>query len=99
MQLPGRGAAWVFNGRGIDHAPEPGHPAGQLPRLTVAMVAWLQGFSDSWEFCGDAGQLTGEAGMRRSCRPTSIQDAVSLGVRGISRTAAWAAAREPRETR
>ena len=41
------------NGRGITgHAPEPGHPASQLPRLTVAMVAWLQAFSDSWEFRG-----------------------------------------------
>ena len=31
------------NGRGIaDYAPEPGHRAGQLPRLTVAMVTRLQ---------------------------------------------------------
>ena len=46
-----------------------------------------------------AGQLTGEAGMRGSCWPSSIQAAVSLGVPGISRTVAWAAARETRETR
>ena len=41
------------DGRGIaDHAPEPAHPADQPPRLTVAMVARLQGFPSSWSFCG-----------------------------------------------
>jgi DNA (cytosine-5)-methyltransferase 1 len=40
------------DGRGIaDHAPGLGHPAGQPPRLTITMVARLQGFPDSWEFC------------------------------------------------
>jgi DNA (cytosine-5)-methyltransferase 1 len=41
------------DGRGIaDHAPGPGHPAAQPPRLTARMVARLQGFPDSWEFSG-----------------------------------------------
>ena len=41
------------DGRGIaDHAPGPGHPDGQLPRLTIQMVARLQGFPDTWEFSG-----------------------------------------------
>ena len=41
------------DGRGIaDHAPGPGHPAAQPPRLTTRMVARLQGFPDSWEFSG-----------------------------------------------
>jgi len=41
------------DGRGIaDDAPGPGHPAGQPPRLTIAMVARLQGFPDWWEFAG-----------------------------------------------
>jgi site-specific DNA-cytosine methylase len=41
------------DGCGIaDHAPGPGHPDGQLPRLTVQMAARLQGFPDTWEFCG-----------------------------------------------
>jgi DNA (cytosine-5)-methyltransferase 1 len=41
------------DGRGIaDHAPGPGHPDGQLPRLTLRMVARLQGFPDTWEFSG-----------------------------------------------
>jgi DNA (cytosine-5)-methyltransferase 1 len=41
------------DGRGIaDDAPAPGHPVGQPPRLTVAMVARLQGFPSCWEFAG-----------------------------------------------
>jgi DNA (cytosine-5)-methyltransferase 1 len=34
------------------HAPGPAHPVGQSPRLTIAMVARLQGFPDCWEFAG-----------------------------------------------
>jgi DNA (cytosine-5)-methyltransferase 1 len=48
--------AWTHlgvDGRGIaDHAPGPGHPDGQPPRLTIPMVARLQGFPDTWEFAG-----------------------------------------------
>jgi len=41
------------DGLGIgDEAPAPSFPAGQPPRLTVRMVARLQGFPDSWEFSG-----------------------------------------------
>ena len=41
------------DGRSIaDHAPGPGHPDRQPPRLTIRMVARLQGFPDAWEFCG-----------------------------------------------
>jgi len=41
------------DGRGIaDQAPGPGHLDGQLPRLTIRMVARLQGFPDTWEFSG-----------------------------------------------
>ena len=49
-------AAW--RGLGVDglgvaaDAPGPAFPSGQLPKLTVRMVARLQGFPDSWEFCG-----------------------------------------------
>ncbi len=49
-------AAWQLlgvNGLGIaDEPPGPGFPAGQLPKLTVRMVARLQGFPDWWEFAG-----------------------------------------------
>jgi DNA (cytosine-5)-methyltransferase 1 len=41
------------NGLGIaDDAPGPGYPANRPPKLTVAMVARLQGFPDTWVFSG-----------------------------------------------
>jgi DNA (cytosine-5)-methyltransferase 1 len=41
------------DGLGIaDDVPGPDHPVGQLLRLTVRMVARLQGFPDSWQFSG-----------------------------------------------
>jgi DNA (cytosine-5)-methyltransferase 1 len=49
-------AAWRalgVDGLGIaDGPPGPGDPASQSPRLTVRMVARLQGFPDSWQFAG-----------------------------------------------
>lgn len=42
-----------MDGLGIaDDVPGPGHPATVLPKLTVRMVARLQGFPDSWQFAG-----------------------------------------------
>jgi DNA (cytosine-5)-methyltransferase 1 len=35
-----------------DEVPGPAVPASHLPRLTVRMVARLQGFPDEWEFSG-----------------------------------------------
>lgn len=41
------------DGRGIaDDAPGPGYPVDAMPRLTVRVVARLQGFPDSWHFSG-----------------------------------------------
>jgi DNA (cytosine-5)-methyltransferase 1 len=41
------------DGLGIgDDAPGPLFPADQRPKLTVRMVARLQGFPDTWEFSG-----------------------------------------------
>ncbi len=49
-------AAWRalgVDGLGIAaDPPGPGFPVGQLPKLTVRMVARLQGFPDTWEFSG-----------------------------------------------
>jgi DNA (cytosine-5)-methyltransferase 1 len=49
-------AAWKelgVDGLGIaDEIPGPAFPGGQLPKLTVRMVARLQGFPDSWEIAG-----------------------------------------------
>jgi len=49
-------AAWRqlgVDGLGIaDVAPDESAPAWQVPRLTVRMVARLQGFPDSWQFAG-----------------------------------------------
>jgi site-specific DNA-cytosine methylase len=48
--------AWIalgVDGRGIaDEPPAPDFPVGQPPRLTVQMVARLQGFPDNWVFVG-----------------------------------------------
>jgi DNA (cytosine-5)-methyltransferase 1 len=49
-------AAWKelgVDGLGIaDDIPGPTFPIGRLPKLTVRMVARLQGFPDSWEIVG-----------------------------------------------
>jgi DNA (cytosine-5)-methyltransferase 1 len=49
-------AAWKalgVDGLGVaDEAPGPDFPAGRMPKLTVRMVARLQGFPDTWQFCG-----------------------------------------------
>src|SRR5580704_14718640 len=50
------GAAWRalgVDGLGIaDSPPGPSFPPDQAPKLTVRMVARLQGFPDSWQFSG-----------------------------------------------
>ena len=42
-----------MDGLGIaDGPPGPGFPPDQAPKLTVRMVARLQGFPDAWQFSG-----------------------------------------------
>jgi DNA (cytosine-5)-methyltransferase 1 len=46
-------AALGVDGLGIaNEAPEPAFPSDGMPRLTVRMVARLQGFPDDWDFSG-----------------------------------------------
>jgi DNA (cytosine-5)-methyltransferase 1 len=49
-------ASWLklsVDGRGIaDHVPNADTDIDHLPRLTLRMVARLQGFSDEWAFIG-----------------------------------------------
>ena len=49
-------AAWAtlgVDGRGVvEQAPDRGFPQDEMPRLTVRMVARLQGFPDEWQFSG-----------------------------------------------
>jgi DNA (cytosine-5)-methyltransferase 1 len=49
-------AAWAalgVNGKSVaESAPGPDEPADHMPRLTIPMVARLQGFPDAWKFSG-----------------------------------------------
>ena len=44
-------AALGVDGRGVADEP-PGPHSGYMPRLTIPMVARIQGFPDDWTFCG-----------------------------------------------
>lgn len=51
-----------------DEIPGPDYPVGKMPRLTVRMVARIQGFPDSWEITGRK-----TAAYRRSATPSLHQ--------------------------
>jgi len=74
-----RRQAWKdlgIDGPGIaDHAPGPGHPDGQLPRLTLRMVARLQGFPDTWEFSGGKTAASADRAAVPAGHPASLRPA------------------------
>jgi len=74
-----RRQAWKdlgVDGPGIaDHAPGPGHPDGHLPRLTLRMVARLQGFPGTWEFSGGKTAASADRAAVPAGRPASPRPA------------------------
>ena len=74
--------AWKIlgvNGLGIaDDAPGPDFPLGQSPKLTVRMVARLQGFPDDWQF---AGRKTSAYRQVGNAFPPPIAKALGIAIR------------------
>jgi DNA (cytosine-5)-methyltransferase 1 len=67
------------DGLGIaDAVPGPDWPAGQRPKLTVQMVARLQGFPDSWSF---AGRKTAAYRQVGNAFPPPVARALGLAIR------------------
>lgn len=67
------------DGRGIaDEAPGPDFPVGASPRLTVRMVARLQGFPDHWAFAGGKTASYRQVG---NAFPSSVANAVASAIR------------------
>jgi DNA (cytosine-5)-methyltransferase 1 len=67
------------DGRGIaDDAPGPDFPVGASPRLTVRMVARLQGFPDDWAFAGGKTASYRQVG---NAFPSSVASAVATAIR------------------
>jgi DNA (cytosine-5)-methyltransferase 1 len=76
-------AAWKalgVDGLGIaDTAPGPDFGAHQLPRLTTRMVARIQGFPDSWAFCGRKTAAYRQVG---NAFPPPVAKALGEAIRG-----------------
>jgi DNA (cytosine-5)-methyltransferase 1 len=74
--------AWKIlgvNGLGIaDGPPGPDFPPGQSPKLTVRMVARLQGFPDDWQF---AGRKTSAYRQVGNAFPPPIAKALGIAIR------------------
>lgn len=62
-----------------ESAPQPGFPEDGLPRLTVRMVARLQGFPDTWQFSGTKTSSYKQVG---NAFPPPVAMAVGLSIRG-----------------
>jgi DNA (cytosine-5)-methyltransferase 1 len=84
-------AAWRdlgVDGLGVaDRAPDESFPVDQRPKLTVRMVARLQGFPDWWEFAGrktSAYRQVGNAFPPPVARALGVAIAAALGQPGTS---------------
>lgn len=71
------------NGLGIaDEAPGPDFPADAMPKLTVPMVARIQGFRDDWRF---AGRKTAAYRQVGNAFPPPVAEAVGRAIRDALR--------------
>lgn len=84
-------AAWAalgVDGRGVaDQSPDPDFPIDQNPRLTVPMVARIQGFPDDWAFSGKKTAAYRQVG--NAFPPpvaTAVGGAIYSALAGTSRT-------------
>ncbi|MGH9515523.1 MAG: DNA cytosine methyltransferase [Terriglobales bacterium] len=81
-------AALGVDGKGIaDHPPERDFVG--MPRLTVRMVARLQGFPDEWEFCGGKTQAYRQVGNAfpppfAHAIAESVRDCLEAGRRAVA---------------
>jgi DNA (cytosine-5)-methyltransferase 1 len=75
-------ARWAqlgVDGLGIsDQAPTPDFPAAAMPKLTVRMVARIQGFPDEWQF---AGKKTASYRQVGNAFPPPVAEAVGTAIR------------------
>jgi DNA (cytosine-5)-methyltransferase 1 len=90
--------AWAtlgVDGMGIsDLPPGPEHPANHMPRLTVPMVAKLQGFPDEWTLTGKktaAYRQIGNAFPPPVAEAVAVKIKEALTARSVFRTATKAA--------
>lgn len=67
------------NGIGIaDAPPDENFPATGIPKLTVRMVARLQGFPDTWQFCGGKTAAYRQVG---NAFPSAVASAVARSIK------------------
>jgi DNA (cytosine-5)-methyltransferase 1 len=76
------------DGLGIaDQIPGPDHPADQMPKLTIRMVARLQGFPDSWQI---AGRKTAAYRQVGNAFPPPVAKALGTAIaRALSQSDCW----------
>lgn len=74
-------AALGVDGLGLADEP-PGHerPVHHVPRLTVRMAARIQGFADSWVFCGGKTAAYRQVG---NALPPNVAQAVGSAIRAV----------------